>query len=175
VTAIAVIMALIWIAVFVVLFYAIRKPPTEIKNIPRQHRNSVEHKEGGTMSRSDVSDTVLSLLDSGKISWPRSVSERNKFITENLGKVWDALSNINVNANIGLALQDQGEHVSYDEDNSRIAWETLGKVLMLVLVLEDALGIDITALSEADKISLKYGQPTEISAYKAKIRSRVRS
>jgi len=132
------------------------------------------------MSTSDVSDTVLELLDSGKISWPRSVSDRNKFIVGNLGKLWDALLNINIDANIEIFSHVDDELVETSpygacEKVSGIAWDTLGEILMLVLVLEDALGIDITPLSEADKISLKYGEPTEISTYKAKIRSRVGS
>jgi hypothetical protein len=122
------------------------------------------------MSTSDVSETVLRLLDSGRISWPRSASDRNKFIVENLGKVWDALSLINIDANIEVFLHiDENEYDTSTSDRaSGIAWEALGEVLMLVLILEDALGIDITP-------SLKYDKPNGFSVEKAKIRSRVRS
>jgi hypothetical protein len=124
------------------------------------------------MSTSDVSETVLGLLDSGRISWPRSVSDRNKFIAENFGKVWDALLDINIHANIEVFshLDDKLVDTSLYgacERASGIAWDALGQVLMLVLVLEDALGMDIT-------FSPKYGEPNDFSIEKAKIRSRVR-
>ena len=121
--------------------------------------------------QNDVSESVLKLLDSGRISWPRSASDRNKFITDNLGKVWDGLLNININANAGVFSNldniDNG-YVSYDDHNSAIAWDILGKVLLLVLSLEDALGIDITP-------SLEYDKPMDFSVMKAKIRSRIQS
>jgi len=125
------------------------------------------------MSTSDVSETVLGLLDSGRISWPRSVSDRNKFIAENFGKVWDALLDINIHANIEVFshLDDKLVDTSLYgacERASGIAWDALGEVLMLVLVLEDALGMDIT-------FSPKYGEPNDFSIEKAKIRSRVQS
>ena len=124
----------------------------------------------------DVSETVLRLIDTGKISWPKSVSDRNKLITESFGKVWDALLNININANVGVfsnldnidKLTKIG-YVSYDEDNSTIAWDAMGEVLVLILVLEDALSIDITPSSKYDVPN----EPTDISNYKAKIRSRL--
>lgn len=130
-------------------------------------------KEGGMNFKmvDDVSETVLTLLDSGRISWPRSVSDRNKFITENFGKVWDALLDINIHSNLAVFSNienDETDYVSYDEHNSSIAWDALGEVLMLILILEDALGTDIT-------FSSKYGEPNEFSTYKAKIRSRVGS
>ena len=125
------------------------------------------------MSTSDVSETVLGLLDNGRISWPRSVSDRNKFIAENFGKVWDALLDINIHANIEVFshLDDKLVDTSLYgacERASGIAWDALGEVLMLVLVLEDALGMDIT-------FSPKYGEPNDFSIEKAKIRSRVQS
>jgi len=125
------------------------------------------------MSTSDVSETVLGLLDSGRISWPRSVSDRNKFIAQNFGKVWDALLDINIHANIEVFshLDDKLVDTSLYgacERASGIAWDALGEVLMLVLVLEDALGMDIT-------FSPKYGEPNDFSIEKAKIRSRVQS
>ena len=94
------------------------------------------------MSTSDVSETVLGLLDSGRISWPRSVSDRNKFIAENFGKVWDALLDVNIHANIEVFshLDDKLVDTSLYgacERASGIAWDALGEVLMLVLVLED--------------------------------------
>ena len=123
------------------------------------------------MSTSDVSETVLRLLDSGVISWPRNASDRNKFIVENFGKVWDALLQVNIDANIEVLSQVDGNE-SYDTSTSErasgIAWEALGEVLLLVLILEDALGIDITPSS-------KYDKPNDFSVKKAKIRSRVRS
>lgn len=127
------------------------------------------------MSTNDESEYVLKLLDSGEISWPKSVSDRNKFITEHFGKVWDALLDINIHANIAVLSNvdkidklTKIDYVSYDEDNSAQAWAALGEVLMLVVILEDALGIDIT-------FSPKYGEPNDFSTYKAKIRSRIRS
>jgi len=125
------------------------------------------------MSTSDVSETVLGLLDSGRISWPRSVSDRNKFIAQNFGKVWDALLDINIHANIEVFshLDDKLVDTSLYgacERASGIAWDALGEVLMLVLVLEDALGIDISPSS-------KYDKPNDFSVKKARIRSRVRS
>lgn len=124
------------------------------------------------MSEDEVSETVLSLLDSGKISWPKTVSERNKFIIDNFGKVWDALLNINMQANAEVYshLDDKLADTSLYgacENASGTAWDALAQVLMLVLVLEDALDIDIN-------ISSKYGDPNELSVEKAKIRSRVR-
>jgi hypothetical protein len=125
------------------------------------------------MSTSDVSETVLSLLDNSRISWPSSRSDRNKFIAESFGKVWDALIDINAHANLEVFqhLDDELANTSLYgmcESASGIAWEALGEVLMLILVLEDALGIDITPSSNYDK-------PNDFSVKKAKIRSRVRS
>jgi hypothetical protein len=125
------------------------------------------------MSTDDVSETVLRLFDSGRIRWPRSVSDRNKFIAENFGKVWDALLDINIHANLEVFshLDDELAGTSLYgtcESASGTAWDALGEVLMLVVVLEDALGIDITPSS-------KYDKPNDFSVRKAKIRSRVRS
>ena len=130
-------------------------------------------KKGGIMSTDDVSETVLRLFDSGRIRWPRSVSDRNKFIAENFGKVWDALLDINIHANLEVFSHLDDELVDTSlygacERASGIAWDALGEILMLVLVLEDALGIDITPSS-------KYDEPNDFSVKKAKIRSRVRS
>ena len=125
------------------------------------------------MSTNDVSETVLRLFDSGSIRWPRSVSDRNKFIAENFGKVWDALIDINIHANLEVFshLDDELADTSpYGacESASEIAWDALGEILMLVLVLEDTLGIDITPSS-------KYDEPNDFSVKKAKIRSRISS
>lgn len=125
------------------------------------------------MSTDDVSETVLRLFDSGRIRWPRSVSDRNKFIAGNFGKVWDALLDINIQANLEVFshLDDELADTSpYGacESASGIAWDALGEILMLVLVLEDALGIDIIPSS-------KYDEPNDFSVKKAKIRSRIRS
>jgi hypothetical protein len=115
------------------------------------------------MSTNDISDDVLKLLDSGRISWPSNLNDRNKFLIEHFSNIWDALLEINIDANIKL-LNEQSDDVS----TSNRAWHALGDVLMLVILLEDALSIDITCLSKFDK-------PTDFSTYKAKIRSRVRS
>jgi hypothetical protein len=115
------------------------------------------------MSSNDISDDVLKLLDSGRISWPNSLNDRNKFLIEHFSNVWDALLEINIDANIKL-LNEQSDDIS----TSNRAWYALGDVLMLVILLEDALSIDITCLSKFDK-------PTDFANYKAKIRSRVQS
>lgn len=125
------------------------------------------------MSTSNESDAVLNLLDSGKIIWPESVSDRNKFIIERFCKVWDALLGININANIAVFSNldkidklTKIDYVSYDEDNSTQAWAALCEVLMLIVILEDALGIDIT-------FQPKYGEQNDFAIEKAKIRSRI--
>ena len=125
------------------------------------------------MSTDDVAETVLSRIESGSIKWPKSVSGRNKFITENFGKVWDALLDINIHANLQVLSHFDDELVGTSlcgtcERASGIAWNTLSEILMMVLVLEDALGIDI-------KFSSKYDEPDDLSTKKAKIRSRVKS
>ena len=124
------------------------------------------------MSTSEVSETVINLIDNGRINWPRSISERNKFITENFGKVWAALFDINIDANVEVFSHLDDELVGTSpygacERASGIAWDALGEILMLVLVLEDALGIDITPSS-------KYDDKNHFSVEKAKIRQRLR-
>ena len=69
---------------------------------------------------------------------------------------------INIHANIQIFTSP----CEACEDNLGTAWDALSNILMLVLVLEDALGIDIT-------FSSKYGKSDEISVEKAKIRTRV--
>jgi len=125
------------------------------------------------MSTNDVAETVLKLFDSGNITWPRSVSDRNKFITEHVGKVWNALLDINIHANLEVFshLEDElAETSPYGacEKVSGVAWDALGEILMLIILLEDALGIDIT-------FSLEYGEPNDFSVEKVKIRARVNS
>ncbi len=125
------------------------------------------------MSENEVSETVLGLLNSGRISWPRTVSERNRFIIDNFGKIWDALLDINVHANIEVFshLDDKLAGTSLYgacENASGTAWNALSNVLTLILVLEDALAIDIS-------FSSKYSDSKKISVEKAKIRSRVQS
>ncbi len=107
------------------------------------------------------------------MSWPRDTSDRNKFIEENFGKVWDALLDINIHANVEVFshLDDELAGTSLYgtcETASGTAWNALGGVLILILMLEDAFGIDITPLS-------KYDKPNDFSTMKAKIRSGVRS
>ena len=115
------------------------------------------------MSTNDISDDVLKLLDSGRISWPSTLNDRNKFLIEHFSNVWDALLEININANIKY-LSEQSDDLSASDR----AWHALGDVLMLVILLEDALSIDISCLSKFDK-------PTDFSTYEAKIRSRIQS
>jgi hypothetical protein len=151
----------------------VSNPSCQEIDISRLLDGYIGTKEDGIMSTSDVSETVLQLLDSGRISWPRSVSDRNKFIAENFGKVWDALLDINIHANLEVFSHLDDELASTSlygtcESASGTAWGALGQVLMLVLVLEDALGIDIT-------FSPTYGAPNDFSIEKAKIRLRVRS
>jgi hypothetical protein len=120
------------------------------------------------MAENEVSETILGLLDSGRISWPKSVIERNEFITENFGKVWDALLDINIHANLEIFshMDDDTSICGASENASGTAWDALSRVLLLILIFEDALGIDITFPS-------KYGQPNNFSAEKAKVRSRI--
>jgi hypothetical protein len=122
------------------------------------------------MAENEVSETILGLLDSGRISWPKSVIERNEFITENFGKVWDALLDINIHANLEIFshIDDDTSICGASENASGTAWHALSNILLLILILEDALGIDIT-------FSSKYGKPDEISVEKARVRSRIRS
>ena len=121
------------------------------------------------MSASEVYETVLKLIDEGKIIWPRNTQEHNQFITDNFGKVWDALLVINSDANIDIFSNLEKEvGISHAESTSDRAWEALANVLMLVILLEDSLGIDITP-------PLKYDEPDGFIAQKAKIRSRLKS
>ena len=122
------------------------------------------------MSINDVSDTVITLLDNGRIKWPKVISDRNQFIIENLGKVWDALLDINVYANMDIFsnLETEASFSSHAEEISSKAWESLSSVLMLVLTLEDSLGIQINP-------SLKYDSPSDFSNQKARIRDRLRA
>ena len=64
------------------------------------------------MEESDVSDTVLRLIDYGRISWPRGASDRKKFIAKSFGKVWDALLDINIDANIKAFSNSESIHWS---------------------------------------------------------------
>lgn len=168
-----IIIILVWLVIiYLVIKIIVERPHRNISEVVGSQVGD-EHspKEGGTMSTSDVSETVLRLIDCGRISWPKSVSDRNKFIVENFGKVWDALLQINIDANVEVFSHvDRNE--SYDTSTSErasgIAWDALGEVLMLVLILEDALNIDITPSS-------KYDKPNDFSVKKAKIRSRIRS
>ena len=185
---ILVVIIVVWIVILIVAIKAFRepfKPPREYTDVPRPRMNSskvtdeipkedilsTDDFSEDDVSEGDVSDTVLALLDSGKINWPMSVSDRHKFIEATIGKLWDALIDINVDANMEIG--SRIENGTYDElqsadTASQIAWATLGELLVLVLVLEETLGTDVTPL-------LKYDKPTEISSYKAKIRSKLGS
>ena len=122
------------------------------------------------MAENEVAEMILKLLDNGRINWPKSVIERNEFITDNFSKVWDALLDINIGANIEIFSQidDNTSICGASENASGTAWHALSNVLLLILILEDALGIDIT-------FSSKYSEPNDISVEKAKVRSRIRS
>lgn len=119
---------------------------------------------------SEVHETVLELLNEGKISWPKNNKERNKFIIANFGDVWDALLNINIHANIEWLSDDANEDsVASAANTGNRAWHALASALMLVLVLEDSLGINITP-------SWKYDFQQEDFIYqKNKVRSRIKS
>ena len=122
------------------------------------------------MSTNDVSDTVITLLDNGRIKWPKGISDRNQFIIENLGKVWNALEDINIYANTDIFsnLETKNSCVSHAEEISSRAWASLSSILMLVLTLEDSLGIEISP-------SVKYGSPGDFSNQKARIRERLKA
>jgi len=122
------------------------------------------------MASNEVSDTISGLLDGGKIIWPKSPTERSKFISDNFGMVWNALLSINIHANLEVFshVDDDSSFCGTCENASGTAWDALCRVLFLVLVLEDALGTDITFSSE-------YGKPDELSGEKAKVRSLLRS
>ena len=124
------------------------------------------------MSTNEVSETVINLIDNGRVNWPRSISERNKFITENFSKVWDALLDINIDANAEVFSHADDELYGTSpygacEKASGRAWDALSEILMLIIVLEDALGIDITPIS-------KYDDKNHFAVEKAKVRQRLR-
>ena len=122
----------------------------------------LEGKKGVTMFTDDVSQTVLELLDKKKVSWPKNSSERYEFLKKHIGKVWNCLLKINIDNNVKV-FSGETEDVSIGNN----AWDALGDVLMLIIVLEDVLKIDITPLSDFTK-------PKEFSTYKKRVRSKVR-
>jgi hypothetical protein len=106
----------------------------------------------------DVSQSVLKLLEQKELTYPTTPAELNEFIANNLGKIWDAFLSININSNLGVYSNlDKAEKfakvgfVSYDEDNSFTAWAGLERLLLLIISLEDFLGIEITPFSNYEK------------------------
>ncbi len=124
------------------------------------------------MSDTEVSETVIRLLNRSMVTWPNAENDRVKFIEENISQTWDALVGINANANLEVFSHIDDKKLSRTslfstcETASGTAWKALANLLMLVLVLEEVLGTTIN-------ISSRFSDANEISQEKNKIRARI--
>jgi hypothetical protein len=117
------------------------------------------------MSTNDLPVSVLQRFDSGEIKWPKSIGDRGQFITERLSKIWNALLEINISANVHFLSSNLEDDYGLVED-ANWAWGALGDAIVLIVMLEDVLGIDIN-------LSTKSSKREELSVYKDKIRARI--
>ena len=132
-------------------------------------------REAGELT--DISEIALSFA----YTYPKNANERSAFLTVFLGFMLDSLMKIYVDSTVEvLRYEDKSQKKSLSpsemlrksqealNDSSQKSFNVLGILLILILVLEDSIGTNITP-------NVEYVEKKEIKAYKAKIRSKLPS
>jgi hypothetical protein len=134
---------------------------------------SYDDGELGLEDTDGIYKKALEIAVEDKMKWPTSFQERNVFITENLGKLWDLITEANVQANMDI-INNEYLNGSNFEDSfscantvSHVAWNACARLLLIIILLEDSLGVEINP-------NLKYEELKDFITQKSLIRSKLK-